>query len=533
MNQYFKKYKLNIILFSIFLILSTITSLWIPKFLGNYIDSFTNAAAIEMNVIYAFLIIAIIETVSLYLTRYIRNKVSNRITLDMIKDLISRILKMPMSFFNDQDVMYLSSRVNTDSFNLGDFALKFISDGLINLITLVIVFIYIFYIDFGIGLKLIILIPLYFIIYKTLKNTLYARSLKHKEKINSAMGVMNNQYLNIKVTKINNWYDDYANTLTDYTDEAQSSFESYCRVLFAFDGIDIIIKRLALLVLIAYSGKLVLEGSLTAGKFTIIIAYFNIALTSFTAFIGFAKGYQDAKVSYSRIKEILDFKLEENGSYVLDNIDKISLSSIKFGYNENNYILENFNYEFKKGNIYCLVGKNGVGKSTLTELILGLNSEYTGKILYNNYDIKELNIYNLRTNLISYVEQEPILLEGTLLDNLTIGLKDYDINYIKEYCNKFGVDKILPNGYKDNIISNNINLSGGEKQKIAICRALGKNGDLIIMDEPTSALDLKSKEILKEVLLNIKKDKIIILITHDEEFKTISDYIVNLNEKNL
>ena len=130
-------------------------------------------------------------------------------------------------------------------------------------------------------------------------------------------------------------------------------------------------------------------------------------------------------------------------------------------------------------------------KSTLTELILGLNSEYTGKILYNNYDIKELNIYNLRTNLISYVEQEPILLEGTLLDNLTIGLKDYDINYIKEYCNKFGVDKILPNGYKDNIISNNINLSGGEKQKIAICRALGKNGDLIIMDEPTSALDLK------------------------------------------
>ena len=86
--------------------------------------------------------------------------------------------------------------------------------------------------------------------------------------------------------------------------------------------------------------------------------------------------------------------------------------------------------------------KNGVGKSTLTELILGLKREYTGKILYNNYDIKELNIYNLRTNLISYVEQEPIvLLEGTLLDNLTIGLKDYDINYIKEYCNKFGVDK--------------------------------------------------------------------------------------------
>lgn len=529
MFKYLKKYKKSLFLFGIVLILSTITSLWIPKILGNYIDGFTNGTTIEIKIIYVFISIAILETISFYLTRYIRNKISNRITLDMIKDLISHILKMPMSFLKKQEVMYLSNRVNTDSFNLGDFTLRFISDGLINLIRLIIVFGYIFYIDLGIGFKLITLIPLYVLIYKVLKKTLFNRDMKYKEEINEAMGVMNNQYLNIKVTKINNWYEAYNRDLTEYTEKAQNSFESYCKILFAFDGIDVLIKRLALLILIAYSGTLVLKGRLTAGKFTIIVAYFNIAFDSFSGFIEFAKGYQDAKVSCSRVKELIELKLEQNGEDVLEKIEEIYLKNVNFSYDGQRYLLRDFNYEFKKGNIYCLVGKNGVGKSTLTELILGINKDFEGEILYNNSNISNLDLYNLRTKLISYVEQEPVLLEGTLLKNLTIGLENYDDKCVKKYCEKFDVDKILPKGYEDIISSNNTNLSGGEKQKIAICRALGKNGDLVIMDEPTSALDLKSKEVLKETLLEIKSNKIIILITHDEEFQSVSDYVVNLN----
>lgn len=532
MGKYLKKYKKSLILFGVFLVLSTITSLCVPKILGAYIDSFTNATKIGINVIYAFLIIVITESISIYLVRYIRNKISNRITLDMIKDLMAHILKMPMSFFKEQEVMYLSNRVNTDSFNLGDFTLKFISDGVINLVSLIIVFSYIFYVDIGIGFKLILLIPVYYLIYKALEKTLFSRSMKYKEDINIAMGVINNQYLNIKVTKINNWYKDYASDLTDYTDKAQSSFESYCKVLFAFNGIDVIIKRVALIILIAYSGTLVLNEKLTAGEFTIIIAYFNTAFDAFTGFIEFAKGYQDAKVSYSRVKELMDLGIEENGQVVLESIEEIKLSKVDFSYDKDKKLLDKFNYEFKRGNIYCLVGKNGVGKSTLTELILGIDRAYTGEISYNNQNVKELDIYNLRTKLISYVQQEPILLEGTLLKNLTIGLDNYDINNIKSYCKKFGVDKVLPRGYEDTISANNTSLSGGEKQKIAICRALGKNSDLIIMDEPTSALDLKSKDVLKEVLSDIKKDKIIILITHDMELQDISDSVIDLSEMN-
>jgi ABC-type bacteriocin/lantibiotic exporter with double-glycine peptidase domain len=529
MYKYLKKYKGRVFLFGNFLILFTIAAFLIPKILGDYIDSFTKGTSLGILVIYAFIIIAVVETISLYSIRYIRNKISNRITLDMIKDLTAHILKLPMSFFKEQEVLYLSNRVNMDSFNLSDFALKLISDALINSISLVVVFIYILRIDLGIGFKLMLLIPLYLVIYTCLKKPLFNRTTKYKEDINEAMGVMNNQYLDVKVTKINNLYKAYEENLTEYTDKAQSSFESFLKVSFAFDGIDILIKRLALLILIAYSGSLVLNNKLTAGEFTIIIAYFNIAFEGFTGFIEFAKGYQDAKSSYSRVEELLNIKSETNGKNTLNKIEKITLQDITFSYDKDKHLLKNFNYNFQKGKIYCIKGKNGTGKSTLLELILGINEEYQGDIFYNNENIINLDLYNLRTNLISYVEQAPTLIEGTLLKNLTIGLKNYNMDYIKQYCEEFGVHKILPKGYEDTISANNTNLSGGEKQKIVICRALGKNGEVIIMDEPTAALDLKAKEKLKEMLLKIKEKKIIILITHDEDFEKISDEIVNLN----
>ena len=164
----------------------------------------------------------------------------------------------------------------------------------------------------------------------------------------------------------------------------------------------------------------------------------------------------------------------------------------------------------------------------MLELITGIDSCYEGDIFYNKENLRNINLYKLRSKVIGYVEQNPNIVEGNLLYNLTLGVEMEKINYIKEVCEKLSVDKILPKGYEDNITPNNVNLSGGEKQKIIIARALGKDGDIIIMDEPTSALDLKSKEKLKAMLSNIKKDKIIILITHDNSLEDICDEIFTL-----
>lgn len=168
-------------------------------------------------------------------------------------------------------------------------------------------------------------------------------------------------------------------------------------------------------------------------------------------------------------------------------IDSVKLEDFSFSYNSKK-IFEHFNYEFHKGNIYLIKGKNGVGKTTLINNILGLYIEsYGGDILYNNYSIKELNLYEMRKNLISITEQEPVLFyQGNILKNIENNSNAAAMRLIKNFGLKdIGVEQC----------------SGGEKQKISIINSLLKNGELLILDEPSSALDKNSTIYLQKELV--------------------------------
>lgn len=524
-----KKYRGSLILLAGAILISALSRFLVPGILGKYIDSFNKAENIGIYLVYSFLILAILETTSGFFNSYIRNKISNRITLDMIKDLTNYILKLPLSYLRKNDILYLGNRINMDSFTLSYFFMQLFSEVTVNIVSFVVVFIYIFSIDIGIGIKLLLLIPLYMLVYRLFRKPLYDTMMESKEKINLAMGLMNNQLLNYKLAKINSWFDVFYNNMTISTDEAQKKAEKSMGVEFSFNSIDNVIKRIANLILIIYSGNLVLKGRLTAGQFTIINAYFTIALESINMIINFGKSYADCMVSFNRVKELLDIGSELNGSEKINNIDKIELKDIHFSYNDESDIIKDFSYSFNRGKLYCLCGKNGIGKSTLTNIILGIIQEFNGQVFYNNKNMFDLDMYDVRKNLISYVEQEPILLDGTLKENLTLGMERVDYEIFDYWTNRLNIESIMEKGYDDVINSSSINLSGGEKQRIAIARSLIKNGDVLIMDEPTSALDLKSKDQFKEIINKIKMDKIIILITHDEDIKNMADEIIDLN----
>lgn len=289
-----------------------------------------------------------------------------------------------MKFFKEQEVLYLSGRINMDSNNLADFLFKIIADLFMNIIILFLVACYIFSIDISIGMKLIMLFPIYIILYRVFEKYLNKYSLEYKERVNEAFGVMGNQFLNIKETKINNFYKAYKEKLTEYTDRAQKAIEKYLGSTVLFESLDGVIKNIALLILVIYSGNLALSGKLTAGDFTIIIAYFNLAFEALAIIIDFLENYQNAKTSYERVNEIYEIPKEVVGSIILNSIESITIKDISLAYNEERSLFKNLSYEFKKGNIYCIAGENGKGKSSLLYSILGIVEECTGEITYNN-----------------------------------------------------------------------------------------------------------------------------------------------------
>lgn len=210
---------------------------------------------------------------------------------------------------------------------------------------------------------------------------------------------------------------------------------------------------------------------------------------------------------------------EENfGNKKLKEINSISFEKLNFKY-EDKVIIDNFSYKINKGDRVLIEGKNGSGKSTLIKLLTGLYSEYHGEIYINNINLRELDINEFRKS-ISVVTQNPFLLNLSVIDNIKSCCRvDKDDN-IEDILNELDLYSI-----KDKIVGENgEHLSGGQRQKVALARALVAKSDLIILDEPDNALDKNARDYIMKKFIN--EENTIMVISHNnkwsEEFKNKS-----------
>lgn len=196
---------------------------------------------------------------------------------------------------------------------------------------------------------------------------------------------------------------------------------------------------------------------------------------------------------------------------------------------KNNDVLKNINFEIKKGEVISIIGKSGCGKSTLLKCINRLEDIDTGNIYFNDIDITEMNILDLRQK-VGIVFQEYNLFEHlTVLQNLTIGLTKIK-KYSDVYAKKEAINILKKIGLSDKINNYPDELSGGQKQRVAIARTLVMKPQLILLDEPTSALDKNMKKEVINLIMRMAKDNMTLLIvSHEEELvNRISDKIIHI-----
>ena len=248
-----------------------------------------------------------------------------------------------------------------------------------------------------------------------------------------------------------------------------------------------------------------------------VLCAFGIILISFIDFLTQYKFVSNINKLVSifnkrKSKDIKPIKQKET-------ISKIKLSNIYFGYNKNKKIISNFNYKFIKNNIYAIIGKSGTGKSTLADIISGLVFNYKGSLYFNN-NLKKRNLFSD----IILVEQDSKIFTGTVYDNLTLG-KKFKKDKIKKLLNYFGLNT-FSNNLNLNLNYRGNNISGGEKQRFAIARALLRDPSVLILDEATNALDEKTFVAVMKKLKLLMKDKILILITHETRVKKYVNKII-------
>ena len=229
-----------------------------------------------------------------------------------------------------------------------------------------------------------------------------------------------------------------------------------------------------------------------------------------------------------KFTEILNNK-EKNSekflkSFKSNNQIKIEIQNLEFGYEKHNLIIKNTNLKINQGKTICIVGRNGSGKSTFLDLISGFLLPSSGKIKMNDFDISQYK-EEWQQN-IGYVSQSNFIIGDTIKNNILFGrdkITDDQINVALETVKLKEFIDFLPNKLNTEIGTLGDRLSGGQRQKINIARALVKDPKIIILDEATNALDINSEENFLSVINNIKKDKIIIFIAHSKKIENFCD----------
>lgn len=284
-----------------------------------------------------------------------------------------------------------------------------------------------------------------------------------------------------------------------------------------------------------FGGRLVLDKQLLSAEtfigFMVIFSQLIPPAKSFSnAFYNIQKGL----ASSHRIYEILDaensIKETPNPISVKDFHHSIELKNVSFAYNnfDQKEILSQVNLKIEKGKMIALVGQSGAGKSTMVDLLPRFYDPQKGEVLIDGEDIKNLNLHSLR-DLFGIVSQEAILFNDTVYNNIAFGFPGANKEAVKEaakIANAHDFIMRLENGYETNIGDRGSKLSGGEKQRLTIARAVLKNPPILILDEATSSLDSNSEKLVQEALNKLMKGRTSIVIAHRLSTIQFADEII-------
>jgi ATP-binding cassette subfamily B protein len=200
-----------------------------------------------------------------------------------------------------------------------------------------------------------------------------------------------------------------------------------------------------------------------------------------------------------------------------EKIGHIEFKEVNFSYGTRTDVFNHFSFLIRKGEITAVVGESGSGKTTLAALIQKLYPLSAGSISIGNYNLDHISTGNLR-KLVGVVPQRLDLFNGSLLENIAVGEFSPDLTRIMDICHSLGMQSFiekLPSGFNSWIGENGTTLSGGEKQRIAIARALYRNPEILLFDEATSSLDNESEQFVQETIRELKNQgKTILLIAH-------------------
>ena len=536
--SFLKKHWAMWILAFVCLSASTVFSLVIPKMLGNGIDTVLNSGRAATLIIAAGIILgsSALRGITGYGNRYFTQVISQRVAYDLRNHLYDHLQGLSFAYFDKAHTGQLMSRATIDI----EAVRAFISMGLLQILQTVFLTIGISYLlislDWRLALMTLAFVPL--MAYRAVLTSRRLRPvwLKVQRLIASLGTTLQESLSGVRIVK------SFAQEKTEDKKFADDSRRLYdvqidaARIVAFNTPLMVFLIGAPTALVLWYGGRQVIAGNLTIGGVVQFIMYLGMLAMPIRALGMVTNMYSRSMSAGERILEILDTTSQvkdKPDALVLDKLKgQVAFEDVSFSYAENAPALHSISFSVQPGQLVALVGASGSGKSTIINLILRFYDVSGGRITMDGVDIRDISLASLRKN-IGTAQQDVFLFSTTIRNNIAYGMPDATLEQVTAAAKAAQIHDFimsLPDGYETWVGERGHTLSGGEKQRVTIARAILKNPSILILDEITSSVDAETERLIRRAVDELIKGRTTFIISHRLPIITNADLILVIKD---